>query len=296
MKIDYEKIQVNNISKKQTISSYLKSLNYSENFLKNLRKQEGFIKLNGKVCFINEHIKNGDIIEINNNPNTKSSITPCIIPLNIVYEDEYMLIINKPSGLATMPSKSHYTNNLSGAILHYMQQKNPNFVIRINTRLDKDTAGLVVVSKNSLICNYFNNSNVIKKTYYALCQGNKTDSFVIDYNIETIQDENGINQNKRVISKDKGKPAKTFVYPIRNFDNYFLAKINLEHGRTHQIRVHLSSVNHPLLGDELYGEKSQLISHTALLCKSIEFIHPKTNKLMNFEVDFPDDFKLLIKE
>lgn len=291
--MEYKDIVVNNSNGKQTIYLYLKKLGYSENFLKNLRKKLGYIKLNGNDCFINEIVKENDIISVYTNPNTKTCISSCIIPLDIVYEDDNILIVNKPSGLATMPTKSHFLYNLSDGIISYMENKDKNFVLRIVNRLDKDTAGLVIVAKNSLVANYFNQSNAIKKTYYAVCKGVINKNLTIDCNIDTLKNEYGYNIQKRVISKNSGKKAITYVEPISVFNNSTLVKITLQYGRTHQIRVHLSSINHPLIGDELYGEKSDLISHTALCCSEISFKNPVTNKEMNFKVKIPDDIQKL---
>lgn len=295
MNISYKEIIVENPRIKQTIYSYLKMNGYSENYLKNLRKELGYILLNDKPVFINKIIKQDDIIRVNVNPNTKSSIMSCIIPLDIVFEDDNMLIINKPANIATMPSRSHFAYNLSGAILGYMEKTDTNFVVRIVNRLDKETAGFVIVAKNSLSSNFLNHENNTQKTYYALCSGNLDKDIVIDKNIDTILGGYGYNQNKRIISQNGGKKAKTFVEVVKNYRDYFLAKIKLEHGRTHQIRVHMSSIGHSLIGDSLYGEKSDLISHTALVCKEMDVVNPETEELMHFEIPFPDDFDKLVR-
>ncbi len=284
----FKDIKVETSQRKQTIYLYLKSLGYSENYLKNLRKVYGYIKKNGNSCFMNEYVNVGDVISVYTNPNPKTCIISCIIPLDIVYEDDYILVVNKPSGLATMPTKSHFSYNLSGGIMAYMQQKDSNFVLRIVNRLDKDTAGLVLVAKNSLIANYFNENDLISKTYYAVCEGIIDKKLIIDKNIDTLKNEYGYNIQKRVISRN-GKMAITYVEPIRVFENRTLLKITLKHGRTHQIRVHLASISHPLVGDELYGQKSQDITHTALSCSEMTFTHPITNEVIDLKVNIPQD-------
>lgn len=293
--MEFKEIIVKNAKRKQTIYLYLKSLGYSENYLKNLRKAYGYIKKNNVTCFMNEFVNDNDIISVFTNPNPKTCIISCIIPLDIVYEDDYILVVNKPSGLATMPTKSHFTYNLSGGIISYMQQKDNNFVLRIVNRLDKDTAGLVLVAKNSLIANYFNENEVINKTYYAVCEGIIDKNLTINKNIDTLKNEYGYNVQKRVISKN-GKKAITYVEPIKVYNNRTLLKIALKHGRTHQIRVHLSSINHPLIGDELYGQKSDDINHTALSCSEMSFIHPITNENINLKVDIPKDIQNLTRD
>ncbi len=292
--MEFNEIIVKDVAPKDTIYTYLKRNGFSENYVKNLRKKEGYILLNNKIAFTDARIKDGDVLKLNKNPNTSTSIMQCKVPLNIVYEDDDILIVNKPSNLSTSASRSHYSENLSGAVLSYMSQKTDNFVVRIINRLDKETAGLVIIAKHSYISNLLNENDYTKKVYYAICSGEIKEPLTIDKNIATIKNELGYNQHKRIISSD-GKPAITHVIPIAFDGKNTLCKISLEHGRTHQIRVHLSSINHPLLGDRLYGVLSKEISHTALLCKEIELYHPIKKKTILLSCPFPDDFKTAFK-
>lgn len=280
---------VSNAEKKDTIYTYLKKIGFSENYLKNLRKAEGYIRLNGEIAHTNNKVKDGDKIETIQNPNTKTSIMHCIVPLDIVYEDSDIIVINKPSGLSTSASRSHYLENLTGAILNYMKEKDGNFVVRIINRLDKDTAGLVIVAKHSLCAKKLNEETNIKKTYYAIATGKINSSVVVNKNILTTINELGYNNHKREIS-EVGKPAITYVTPLLFDGENTLIKVQIEHGRTHQIRVHLSSIDHALLGDDLYGKKSNKISHTALACNEISFIHPFTKEKLELKVQFEKNF------
>lgn len=280
----YQEFTINKEYK--TIYYFLKDEGFAENFITNLRKTWGNLKVNGEIVNIRKTLKNGDKLEINSNPNNKTTIMQCRIPLDIVYEDKYYLLINKPSGLSCMPSRSHYTNNLAGAICFYMKDKDDNFVLRIINRLDKDTAGIIIVAKDSISANKLRN---IQKTYHAICEGEIKEKITINKKIKTVTN-NGINQHKRIISDD-GQDAITHITPISSNKDCSLLSITLEHGRTHQIRLHLSSINHPLIGDELYGSKNELINHTALLCKEITFYHPYLQKELSFEVDYPEDLK-----
>ncbi len=275
----------------QNVYYFLKDRQFSENFISNLRKKMGNIKVNGVNATIKHPLKANDILEINNSPNPATSIMHCIIPLDIVYEDEYYLLVNKPSGLACMPSKSHYTKNLAGAICYYLSKSTPNFTLRIVNRLDKDTSGIIIVAKDSISQKEITN---IDKVYYAICKGKIDKALTVDAKIQTIVN-NGVNQNKRIISPD-GKIAITHITPIKYNDSYSLIKLKLESGRTHQIRVHLSSINHPLLGDSLYGQTTDLITHTALVCNEVTFYHPFLKKTLNFKVPFPPEFEQLIKK
>lgn len=292
--MEYNEIVVKNIEPKDTVYTYLKRIGMSENYVRNLRKKEGYILLNSKIAHTDFKINDGDIIELCKSPNTKTSIMQCVIPLDVVYEDDDILVINKPSGLATSASRSHFSENLSGAILSYMSPKNENFVVRIVNRLDKDTSGLVLVAKHSLISKLLSENDYTKKTYYAICTGKIENTITINKNIATVKNELGYNQHKRIIS-EKGKPAITYVTPISFDGENTLCKITLEHGRTHQIRVHLSSIGHPLLGDEIYGIKSNKINHTALVCKEIIFYHPIKKKTIHLDCPFPKDFEKAFK-
>ena len=175
---------------------YLKDNSFSENYIKNLRKEFGFIKVNNNPVNIRHPLRRGDVLEINPSPNNKTCIMQYILPLNIVYEDEYYLLVYKDSGISCMPTKSHYTNNLSGAICNYMYKKDKNFTLRIINRLDKDTSGIIIVAKDSISQK---DLKIINKTYEAICIGEITSPIVIDKKIKTTN-INGINNIKRIIS------------------------------------------------------------------------------------------------
>lgn len=271
------------------VYQFLKDNSLSERYLTFLRKELGYIKINGTPVNIKAPLHSGDILEVIADNDTKTTIMQCILPLDIVYEDAYYLLINKPAGISTIPTRSHYDINLAGAVMNYLTQKQENVTLRILNRLDKDTAGLVLIAKNLLASNALKET---QKAYYALCKGEINKEITIDKPIATLN-LNGINQRKRVISPD-GKPAITYVTPIQVYNGYSLIKLTLTNGRTHQIRVHLSSIGHSLLGDEIYGETDPRINHTALLCKELSFFHPFLKKQLNFSVDFPDDFKALL--
>lgn len=292
----YIKIEVHNFTKtKETVAEYLMRNNISNRYITNLRKVFGYIKLNGNPVNSNNLISKGDIIEIYDNPNQRSSVQICIIPLDVVYEDEYLLIINKPSGIATMPTKSHYDYNLTGAIANYMNEKDSNFVVRIINRLDKDVAGLIIVSKNSFSSSYFSrHANEIQKTYHAVVCGHIDKDLIIDKKIITVKNSSGINERKRICDEN-GLIAKTYIHPLKTIGQNTFVKINITGGRTHQIRLHLSSIGHPIVNDYVYGntgiDNSNFI---ALVCNEISFIHPMSKEKINLSVGFEQQFSLLI--
>jgi 23S rRNA pseudouridine1911/1915/1917 synthase len=284
--IKYQKIIVTNPLKTDTIYTYLKTNDFSESYLKKLRKSTENILLNNQPSIIKCLVFNNDVLLLNQNPGTKTSIQPIDKPLDIVFEDDYILVVNKPSGLSSMANRSHYENNLAGQIVFHCTKTNPNFILRIVNRLDKDTQGIIIIAKALIV--YKTLLETSKKIYHAVLKGNILNSIDINSPIKDEIKDGRINL-KRVIAED-GKPAQTFIKPLKNFKNHTLCEIEIVHGRTHQIRVHTSSVGHGIEGDYIYTEPSDLIDHTALVCKKISFYHPIQKKELFFEVDYEQSF------
>lgn len=280
--------------KKPTIYFFLKNQQLSEHYIKNLRNTPDAILLNNSPATINESIKVGDILSISNNPYSASNIQPCEGNLDILFEDDDFLIVNKPHNLSCMPTQSHYSCNLGGQIVGYMQTKQPDFVLRIVNRLDKDTAGIVVVAKNVTARN---NITCINKVYHFLCKGtfSSFQPFTINKPILTVN-TNGINQMKRIISAE-GKQSITHITPLANFTDYSLAQATLETGRTHQIRVHLSSIGHPLIGDTIYNsDYENQNTNSYLILKQISFTHFRTKQQIKLEIPYPDNWTKKLKQ
>lgn len=287
----YQTYTINNDDQAKNVYYFLKNQGFSENYISNLRKSKESICLNGEFVNTRARLNINDKLSILTSPNAKTNIKPCILPLDIVFEDAYYLLVYKPSGISCMPNKSCYDLNLAGAIVKYMKDKDNNFTLRIINRLDKDTAGFILVAKSSLALQEVKNIN---KVYFAICEGKIIESVTINKKIETIS-QRGINLRKRIISPN-GKDATTYVSPIKYSDTYSLIKLQLIHGRTHQIRLHLASIGHSLLGDEIYGSKSNLILHTALICNEFSFFHPYRKEMLSFTHPFPHDFQEVCKK
>ena len=285
----YEQIKAQ--KKYEKLYYLLKDNSLSEAYLSKLRQNENNLLINGSPANMRSKVEEGDIVSFALEVGKKTEIETCEIDLDIVFEDEYLLVVNKPPLLASTPTKSHYSLNLAGGVCNYMSKKSNNFVYRILNRLDKDTSGLVIIAKSPFS---YQNTMEIKKTYEAICEGELSYPLTIDKPIYT-ENINGINTLKRTISP-LGKEATTFVQPIKSGKTFSHISLNLVHGRTHQIRVHLSSVGHPLVGDSIYGKKSELISHTALICKTISFLHPKTKKRLHFEAKYPESIENLLNQ
>lgn len=288
---EYEKFTAKNIKslKTPTIYYFLICNNFSENHITKLRKNPLAIKINGQFSNTRCKIEEGDEIEILKNVTPKTNIAFCTGDLDVLFEDEDYLIVNKPHNLSCMPSMSHFYDNLGGQICKYMDSKDKNFVLRIVNRLDRETSGIVVVAKNLLA---YKGIQHINKEYHAVCCGDiKEKNFTINTPILT-QQTNGINNMKRIVSPF-GKPAVTHVEVLSKKNNLSLVKLKLETGRTHQIRVHLSSIGHSLLDDQLYSNNPAVWSkekHCFLTLKKIQFVHFKTKEPIEIEIDYPNDW------
>ena len=258
--------------------------------LKNNRK----IFVNGNLAFVNMGLNVGDNISIfidfiENN----SNIVPNAIPLDIVYEDDTLLIINKPTGIPVHPSMEHYTDSLSNGVRFYFDKIRLHKKIRPVNRLDKDTSGLIVFAKNEYIQECLVRQMKTKqfvKEYIAICDGIFDNKFGT-INAPIARKENSIIE--RCVS-EAGDTAITHYEIIKTYANYSVVKCTLETGRTHQIRVHMAYIGHPLLGDTLYSSPSTIINRQALHAYKIKFIHPITKQKLEFTAKIPADFENLI--
>lgn len=287
MEINYE-IKNNT----QTINSTLQNeLKISSRLLYKLIKLNK-IELNHKPCDTRKTSTFGDTITINfDYEEDNSNIIPTKMNLNIIFEDDWLLVVNKPAGIAIHPSVSHYSDSLCNGIRFYFDKIGLKKKIRPVNRLDLNTSGLVVFAKCEYIQECLINqmkNNQFKKEYLAVCNGffDKKSGTI---NLPIARKENSIIE--RCISEN-GQTAITHYEVLKEFDNYSLVKCSLETGRTHQIRVHMSAIGHPLLGDSLYGSISNLINRQALHCFNLQFIHPVYNNDLNFWGDLPNDFKI----
>ena len=276
----------------QTINSTLQNeLKISSRLLYKLIKLNK-IELNHKPCDTRKTGTFGDTITINfDYEEDNSNIIPTKMNLNIIFEDDWLLVVNKPAGIAIHPSVLHYSDSLCNGIRFYFDKIGLKKKIRPVNRLDLNTSGLVVFAKceyiQECLINQMKNKQ-FKKEYLAVCNGffDKKSGTI---NLPIARKENSIIE--RCISEN-GQTAITHYEVLKEFDNYSLVKCSLETGRTHQIRVHMSAIGHPLLGDSLYGSISDLINRQALHCFNLQFIHPVYNNDLNFWGDLPNDFKI----
>ena len=284
------KIQVQS-EQEVRIDSYLKEeLSISRSKIQKLIKQE-LITVNGKPVSNNYLVKSNDIIVINDDLDYSISVEPENIPLDIVYEDNDLLVINKKSGMVVHPAPGHYSHTLVNALLYRYQitggQKHRPGIVH---RLDKDTSGLMLVAKNEktheALAKMIANKEV-ERHYLAIVDGViKHDTGTIDAPIG--RDAN--NRQKMAVTDVHGKEAVTHFRVLETFSNHTLVECILETGRTHQIRVHMAYIGYPVSNDPLYGRGKSTEFGQMLHSKSIKFKHPSTGKELFFEVDPPIEF------
>ncbi|MDO4545036.1 MAG: RluA family pseudouridine synthase, partial [Bacillota bacterium] len=243
----------------------------------------------------------GDVIEIKL-PEESSGFEPQPIPLTPVFEDDDLLVLNKQPGLIVHPTKGHPSGTVANGLMHYMAQTGKPFKIRFVNRLDMDTSGLLVVAKNAYCQNDYTRQmkeNLVKKEYIAIVKGIvEADSGVIDLPIGRPDPE-----NVRRAVMEGGAPSVTHYTVLERFlprqysQSYTLVRLLLETGRTHQIRVHMSHIGHPVLGDWLYGgDNVLLIERQALHAARLSFTHPMTGQLLELEAPLPDDIQAALQK
>lgn len=271
-----------------------------------LRKNKKIL-LNNSITYIDKEISNGDTVSISIDfDEDNSNIVPTKMDLKILYEDDALLILDKPSGIPVHPSILHFENSLSNGVKYYFDSINLHKKIRLVNRLDKDTSGIVIFAKNEYVHDILSKqmqSNIFKKEYIAICEG-KFETKKGTVNVPIARKENSIIErcvdpsghksitHYEILSETYIKDNKSY-----NLDSDVLSKllINLETGRTHQIRVHMAYLGHPIIGDSLYGHETSLINRQALHAYKVEFIHPITKEKMNIFSPLPDDMINILK-
>ena len=281
------------------LDQYLvKQLDLTRTRVQNLIKENN-IKVNNEKTKVAYKIEPNDSVRVYIPEVVEKDIEAEDIKLDIVYQDGDIAIINKYSGMVVHPAHGHYSGTLVNAILFQIKDLsgiNGEMRPGIVHRLDKDTSGLIIVAKNdkahTKLTEMFKNKE-IKKTYLAIVKGKVSKE---TGRIETNIGRDEKDRKKMSVSRDekKGKLAITTYKVIDSNERYSLLDVNIETGRTHQIRVHMAYIGHPIVGDSLYGNESDLITRQALHAYKVEFIHPITNKKMEIQSVIPKDMGILL--
>ena len=268
-------------------------LDLSRSKVQEMIKQE-LVKVNDKNCKNSYVLKDGDKINILGGLKYETDIKPENIKLDIVYEDDDVIVINKPSGMVVHPAAGNYSNTLVNALLYHtknLSSNNGDERPGIVHRIDKDTSGLLVVAKNDKAHQFLQEQlkdKTLSRIYLALVSGR------INHDTGEIDAPIGrdVNDRKKMCVTDvNSKDAITYFKVIDRYKDATLIECKLKTGRTHQIRVHMKYINHPIINDPVYGNKKNVTSFGQMLhAKEISFIHPTTKEKMTFNVDAPKEF------
>ena len=269
---------------------FLRRRGYSCQNLTQLKRMPESILINGVWSYMRTPLSAGDTLTVHIRETESSpNIPPVDLPLCIVYEDEDIIVVNKPAGMPVHPSLNNYRNSLANALMYYYQQQGKPFIFRCTNRLDRDTSGLTVVAKHMVssgILSAMTARHKIRREYLAIVRGHVTPpSGTIDAPIGRA----GTPLIERRIDFEHGERAVTHYRVVKEKNGHSLVSLVLETGRTHQIRVHMKYLGFPLVGDYLYNPDMEYIQRQALHSHSLSFRHPITGEDLKFTADLPED-------
>jgi 23S rRNA pseudouridine1911/1915/1917 synthase len=277
------------------LREFLKTKQISKAALTDIKFHGGALFVNEKEVTVRTPLSKGDVVKVHFPPEKQSeSMEAENITLDIVYEDEHFLAVNKPHGMPTIPSLYQPKGSLAAGVLFYYQQHNIPGTFHAVNRLDKDTSGIVLVAKHRFAHSLMSKKQrekTIQREYIALVHGKLEQDFGI---ITSPIGRNPDSIIERMVRED-GQLSITHFEKINYFPIHHITavRLKLETGRTHQIRVHMSSIGYPLIGDDLYGGSRDLIKRQALHSETARFIHPFSDEEVMIKVDLPDDMRKL---
>lgn len=280
----------------QSIEQILrKEVGLTKKQIRHLKFVSDGIKKNGKKCRVNETVLFGDILEIQleEEQEVSAHLEDGQADLDILYEDEDLLAVNKPAGVVTHPQGGHYQDTLANQVVAYFRKKGEEHSVRPIGRLDRETSGIVVFAKNKIAAARLQvqrERGLFSKTYLAVVQGEMS----VDerwHRISESMKPNPENRLKMVVAED-GKEAITNYLVLESNREYSLVKLTLETGRTHQIRVHMASMGHPLVGDLLYGMLQEQKSRALLHAWKVELIQPFSGEKIELQSEVPEDMRM----
>lgn len=279
-----------------SILQFLKGHGYSSNLIVHLKKTPESILKNGIWSYVNETLHIGDTLHIHIEENEGSdNIVPNRMPLSILYEDEDILVIDKPANMPIHPSINHYEQTLANGVLWYYTAQQIPYTFRCITRLDRDTTGVTLLAKHMLSASVLSKAmqqKQIQKEYLALCDGVTPEEGTIDAPICRAADS----VIERCVNFENGDPAVTHFIREWTNEQISLVRIKPETGRTHQIRVHMKHIGHPLLGDFLYHPENHSMNRQALHCSSLTFTHPITRENLTINAKLPEDMQQFLSQ
>lgn len=279
-----------------TLHTYLRDKKaISEKSLRKL-KSKGQILCNGEKVTTRKVLQEGDIVNLHYPPTEQSQyLFPQFVPLQIIFEDEDILVLNKGENICVHPTKNYPDGTLANGVLYHWEENNIKASFHIINRLDRDTSGLVLIAKNKYSAQQLflqQEQQRLKRFYLALVEGQLENSQgTIDAPIQRM--------DARTTQREVhplGQPSITYYTLVGAYQGYSLIRLNLETGRTHQIRVHMSYLGHPLVGDSLYGGCTGLFSRQFLHAYKLKLIHPRSKEELALTIDLPQDMQEVLKE
>lgn len=272
-----------------------RELGLSTRLIRRLKRSEGLL-INGKPAKVKALVKTGDEIRIVMDRDKTQNIAPEPIPVPVVYEDDDLLIVDKQPGIVVHPTRSHPNGTLANGVMNYWHQKGKTGIVRLVNRLDRDTSGLVVIAKNPFTQSHLArqmDAGRIEKLYLAVVHGHLAEP---QGTVELPIDLAGEGYMRRTVT-ETGKLAVTHYRVVTPLHDATLVELKLDTGKTHQIRVHMSHLGHPIIGDTLYGTPSpELIRRQALHAWRLRFTHPRSGLPIAVEASLPGDMVLLISK
>lgn len=274
------------------VEQFLRRRGYSRQNLTEIKQMPENIMVNGTFYPMKKRLLAGDHMCVNiNEPESSEKILPVKLPLDILYEDEDIIVLNKAAGMPIHPSMNNYTNSMANALAWYYKQQDKPFIFRCCNRLDRDTSGVTVVSKHLVSASIMSNMTIqhkVHREYLAICRGHLSPSSgVID---APLGRKDGSIIERTIDLKD-GETAVTHYRVVKESDGHSLVSLVLETGRTHQIRIHMKYLGHPLIGDYLYNPDMEFIGRQALHSHRMEFTHPITGEQLEFTAPLPEDMR-----
>jgi len=280
----------------KTIDFFLRQSGYSRRLIIDLKEKEDGILLNEERAFTNARLTTGDALTIHLPKEEPSRhITPVSLPFPVLYEDEHIIAVNKPADMPIHPSINNHENTLANAAAFYFKERGIPFVFRCVNRLDRDTTGLVLLAKHQLsgcILSEAVKQRKLHREYIAICQGNIKEPGTIDFPIGRLPGSAIL----RCVDMEHGEHALTHYTPVASENQMTLLRIHLETGRTHQIRIHMGAIGHPLPGDYLYNPDYTWISRQPLHSASLTFHHPITGIKMHLTAPVPEDMRRIFPQ
>ena len=279
------------------VEQFLRRKRYSGQNLSEIKRMPKSILVNGVHYYMRQELSTGDHLQVRICETQNSEkIPPTKLPLDIIYEDEDLLVLNKPAGMPIHPSLNNYTNSIANALAYYFQSQGKPFIFRCCNRLDRDTSGLTIVSKHLVsgsILSDMTKYREVHREYLAIARGSVTPSE------GTIQAPLGRKEGtiiERTVDWEHGEDAVTHYKVVKEANGHSLVSLRLETGRTHQIRIHMKYLGYPLIGDYLYNPDMEYMTRQALHSHHMEFIHPITGEHMSFTAPLPEDMARVMQE